>query len=280
MKDFFSKSGGLLLIVAFLLSVLVGASSIILQGSTDPIANVMGQIVAPFRNGVSTVAVWGEGIYDFVLRHNEMEEELEELKKFVVELEEIVREGEEALRENAQLRELLSLQGKRRDFVFESAKVTGRSFTGWESVITLDKGKNAGIEIGDCVVTEAGHLVGVISDMGDNWCYVATVVSTELSVGGIVARTGTAGILEGEFSLMSQGQLKLSYLTGDSQIVAGDQILTSGMGDMYPQGLTVGKILGVFDEPSGMSRYAVIVPDVELDSLIEVFVVKDFEIVE
>ncbi|MFI3252994.1 MAG: rod shape-determining protein MreC [Eubacteriales bacterium] len=280
MKDFFSKSGGLLLIVAFLLSVLVGASSIILQGSTDPIANAMGQVTAPFRNGVSTVAVWGEGIYDFVVRYNEMEEELAELKNFVAELEEIVREGEEALRENAQLRELLSLQGKRRDFVFESAKVSGRSFTGWESVLTLDKGKNAGVELGDCVITEAGHLVGVVQELGDNWCFVATVVSTDLSVGGIVSRTGTAGILEGEFSFMAQGQLKLSYLTGDSQIVPGDQVLTSGIGDIYPKGLTVGKILGVFDEPSGMSRYAVLVPDVELDSLIEVFIIKDFEIVE
>ncbi len=280
MKDFFSKSGGLLLIIAFLLSVLVGTSSIILQGSLDPITNTMGVLTTPFRQTISAVTVWGEGVYDFVFRYGEMEEELAQLKKHVVELEEIMREGEEALRENAQLRELLTLQGKRRDFLFESAKVTGRSFTGWESVITLDKGRSAGVELGDCVVTEAGHLVGIISELGENWCYVATVVSTEITIGGVVTRTGSAGILEGEFSLMSQGQLSLRYLTDDSQIVPGDQVLTSGMGDLYPQGLTVGKILGVFDEPSGMSRYAVVVPDVELDSLIEVFVIKDFEIIE
>ncbi len=280
MKDFFSKSGFLLLVIAFLLSILVGASSIILQGSVDPVTNAVNVLTTPFRNTVSAVAVFGEGVYDFVLRYDEMEEELARLQKLVVDLEEVVREGEEALRENAQLRELLSLQGKRRDFVFESAKVTARSFTGWESVITLDKGRNADVELGDCVITEAGHLVGVVSDLGDNWCHVITIVSTELSIGGVVSRTGSAGILEGEFSLMAQGQLRLGYLTDDSSIVAGDSVLTSGMGDQYPQGLTVGKILGIFDEPSGISRYGVVVPEVSLESLVEVFVIKDFEIIE
>ena len=46
----------------------------------------------------------------------------------------------EASRENEQLRELLDLQAKRRDFVFESAKVTARSSTNWDSTLTIGKG--------------------------------------------------------------------------------------------------------------------------------------------
>ena len=42
----------------------------------------------------------------------------------------------------------------------------------------------------------------------------------------------------------------------------------------------VGRVEGVFTDPSGMTRYAVIVPDVTLDQLVEVFVIKDFDIVE
>ena len=42
----------------------------------------------------------------------------------------------------------------------------------------------------------------------------------------------------------------------------------------------VGQIEGVFTEPSGKTRYAVVVPEVDLGSLIEVFVIKDFDIVE
>ncbi len=62
--------------------------------------------------------------------------------------------------------------------------------------------------------------------------------------------------------------------------MSGDEVRTSGRGDMFPSGLPVGQVEGVFTDPSGQTRYAVIVPAVKLDSLIEVFVIKDFEIVE
>ena len=49
---------------------------------------------------------------------------------------------------------------------------------------------------------------------------------------------------------------------------------------MFPSGLVVGTVEAVFTDPSGMNRYAVVEPDVDLDSLVEVFVIKSFDIVE
>ena len=109
---------------------------------------------------------------------------------------------------------------------------------------------------------------------------MSTVLNTDIEMGGIVTRTYSAGILEGSFDLMRQGRLKLSYLPEDAQLVSGDEVVTSGKGDVYPSGLVVGQVEGVFTDPSGMTRYAVVLPDVKLDSLVEVFVIKDFDIVE
>ena len=72
----------------------------------------------------------------------------------------------------------------------------------------------------------------------------------------------------------------ICYLPDGAQLVAGDEVLTSGKGDVYPSGLVVGQVEGVFSDASGMNRYAVVAPEVELDTLVEVFVVKDFDIVE
>ena len=72
----------------------------------------------------------------------------------------------------------------------------------------------------------------------------------------------------------------MNYLPEGAQLVSGDEVLTSGRGDMFPSGLPVGQVEEVFTDPSGQTRYAVVVPSVALDSLIEVFVIKDFEIVE
>ena len=65
-----------------------------------------------------------------------------------------------------------------------------------------------------------------------------------------------------------------------AQLVSGDEVVTSGMGDVYPSGLVVGRVEGVFTDPSGMTRYAVVIPDAALDQLVEVFVIKEFDIVE
>jgi len=279
-KDFFRQNGILLLVIAFLLSVLIGVLSYVMGGQADPLSNLVNAVAGPVRGGVAAAADWAEGVYSYVFHYGELEDELKQLRAQVGELEEKVRQGEEASRENEQLRKLLDFQTRRRELKTEPVKVTARSTDNWESTLTLGKGSSAGIEAGDCVITETGVLVGVVAETGINWSTVSTIINTDTEIGGIVTRTYSAGVLEGDFSLMNQGKLKLNYLPEGAQLVSGDEVLTSGRGDMFPSGLPVGRVEGVFTEPSGKTRYAVVVPSVALDSLIEVFVIKDFEIVE
>ena len=280
MKDFFRQNGILLLVIALLLSVLIGLSSALLKGNADPLSNVVNTVTAPVRGGITAVLDWAEGVYDYVFHYQELHDQLDDLQAQVAELEDQVRQGQEASRENEQLRELLKLQEKRRDFTFESARVSARSTDNWESTLTLSKGTSSGVEAGSCVITETGVLVGVVTEVGLNWSTVSTIINTDIQMGGIVTRTYSAGVLEGDFALMSQGKLKLSYLPEGAQLVSGDEVVTSGKGDVYPSGLVVGQVEGVFTDPSGMTRYAVVIPSVDLSSLIEVFIIKDFDVVE
>ena len=280
MKDFLRQNGILLLVIALLLSVLIGISSAFLGGQADPLSNMINVVVTPIRSGIASAADWMEGVYTYVFHYGELEAEITELRAQVAGLEEQVRQGEEASRENEQLRELLEFQSRRRELTTEPAKVTARSTSNWSSTLTLSKGSSAGIEAGDCVITSTGVLVGVVSEAGLNWSTVSTVINTDTQMGGIVMRTYSAGVLEGDFALMNQGKLKLNYLPEEAQLVSGDEVLTSGRGEIFPSGLPVGRVEGVFSDPSGKTRYAVVEPAVKLDSLIEVFVIKDFEIVE
>lgn len=280
MKKFFRQNGILLLVIALLLSILIGLTSALMGGNADPLSNVVNIVTAPVRGGIAAVLDWAEGVYAYVFRYGEIQDELDSLRAQVAELEEQVREGQEASRENEQLRELLNLQQRRQDFEFEAARVTGRSTDNWESTLTLSKGSSDGVQAGNCVITETGVLVGVVSKVGLNWSAVSTVISTDTEMGGIVSRTYSAGVLEGDFSLMQEGKLKLNYLPDSAQLVSGDEVLTSGRGEVYPAGLVVGQVEGVFTDPSGMTRYAVVVPDVDLEQLVEVFVIKSFDIVE
>ena len=280
MKNFLRQNGILLLVIALLLSVLIGIVSLVMGGSADPLSNLVNTVTTPVRGGIAAAADWVESVYAYVFRYGELEEELNALRTQVGELQEKVRQGEEAARENEQLRELLEFQTRRRELTTEPAKVTARSTSNWESTLTLSKGSSSDIEAGDCVITQTGALVGVVSEVGLNWSVVSTIINTDTEMGGIVTRTYSAGVLEGDFSLMNQNRLKLNYLPEGAQLVSGDEVLTSGRGEVFPAGLLVGRVEGVFTDPSGQTRYAVVEPDVALDNLIEVFVIKDFEIVE
>ena len=279
MKDFLRQNGVLLLLIALLLTVVLWLGSALL-GGTDPMTNAANTIATPFRSGISIVLGWVEGVTDYVLHYDELHQELNDLRVKVAELEGEVRQSAEAQRENEQLRELLKLQQKHSSFDFESARVTARSTSNWSSTLTLSRGSNAGLEVGDCVITETGVLVGILSEVGLNWSTVSTIINTDIELGGIVSRTYSAGILEGDFNLMTEGKLKLNYLPDSAQLVSGDEVLTSGKGSVYPSGLVVGYVDGMFTDPSGVTRYAIITPAVKLDSLIEVFVIRDFDIVE
>ncbi len=280
MKKFFQSSGGLGALIALLLAALTLVVSLFFTGS-DPISNAVGVIVSPFRAAGATVADWFERSFDRRYQVDHLEEEVERLRRELAAMEENAREGEQAIEENKNLRALLGLREKRRDLTdFESAYITAHALSNLESSFTISKGTQHGVEVNQCVIDAYGSLVGVVSDTGLNWATVTTLVDTNLDMGGMVARTDVAAILEGDFSLMAQGRLKLSYLPEGTELLAGDEVVTSGKGGVYPSGIVVGSVESVQNDPSGMTRYAVVVPKTDLNALKQVFVIKSFDIVE
>ena len=280
MKDFFRNNGPIILVIALLLAALTAVGSYALQGVPSPLGNVLGVVTTPVRDGISALAGWVEGVYNYSFRYDELQAENDRLKAEIAELEAAAREGEADSKENERLRELLELRPKNRSFDLESATVTARSSTNWSSTLTLSKGSDQGVAAGDCVVDSAWNLVGIIDTVGTNWSTMLTVVDANLEMGAFLSRTESIAILEGDFALMGEGKLKLTYLPENTELITGDLVLTSSMGGNYPSDLVVGSIESIHTDASGISRYAVIAPAADLDSLVQVFIIKDFDIVE
>ena len=280
MKDFFRNNGLLILIAAALLAALTAVGSYLFQGAPNPLENVLGVVTTPIRDGISALAGWAEGIYNYSFHYEELQAENERLRAELAQLQETARDAEAAVKENERLRELLGLREQRRELTFESATITSRSTSNWASTMTLSKGSDQGVAAGDCVVDAAGNLVGIIDEAGTNWSTMITVVDATLEMGALLSRTESIAILEGDFTLMAQGRLKLTYLPESTELLTGDLVLTSGLGGNYPSDLVVGSIESIHTDASGMSRYAVIAPSADLDSLVQVFIIKEFDIVE
>ena len=71
---------------------------------------------------------------------------------------------------------------------------------------------------------------------------------------------------------------RLDYLPADCQLLGGDLVVTSGLGGYYPPDLSIGTVEEVQLSDSGASSYAVLVPEADFDQLVEVFVIKSFDI--
>ena len=280
MNNFFRNNGILILIIAVLLALITAVVSIFMGGIANPLANVVGIVSTPVRNGINAVVSWAEDRYSAAFEQEQRDAELEELRQRVAELEKQLRQAEADREENERYKSLLGLRAGREEYDLESATVTARGNSNWSSTLTISKGSSLGVEVNDCVVDQYWNLVGIVSVVGLNWATVTTVVDSGTELGGQISRTGGTAILEGDFALMGEGKLKLSYLPESSELITNDLILTSGQGGVYPPGLPVGHIEEVRTDPSGMTQYAVIIPETDLDSLSQVFVIKSFEIVE
>lgn len=279
MKHFFHKNG--IWLLALLAAAAVGLCVLSTGGSrTDFLQNAAGVIASPFRAAGSAVSQWFGDLEDHFASVEELQKENEELKKDNAELRDALRQAQADSEENERLRELTGLRQQRRDLSFESARIIERSTSNWSRMLTLNKGSSLGVEQGDCVIDQLGSLVGVVTEVGLNWCSVTTILDTDSEIGALVYRTGEATVAQGELELMGQGKLKLSYLAGESSLINGDLIVTSGLGGYYPADLVIGSVEEIRTDDNGLTRYAVICPQTDIEALTQVFIITDFTIID
>ena len=279
MREFLEKYGLRLLIITTACAVLISVLSFV-SATSGFLQNAVGVLTYPFRSAVTAVATWVEDKQRYYKDYSDLIAENEALRERVAELERDARQAEADREENALLRELLELREQRRDLTFESAAVIDRESTNWTSALTLNRGTAHGVEKNDCVVSAEGDLVGVVSAVGYNWCTVLTVIDTDTELGARVFRTQEVAVAEGDLALMGEGRLKLSYLSADAQLLSGDVVTTSGLGGFYPGGLAIGTVESVRTGDDGLAQYAVLAPAARLGELSEVFIIKDFDIVD
>ncbi|NLL39748.1 MAG: rod shape-determining protein MreC [Clostridiales bacterium] len=280
MKDFFKTKGVKVAIILAAVLIIILLSSLAFGNGTNVFSNTLRIISSPFEQGLTYIASYLEDIYSYMYDFDRLKAENEELKTQIAEIEEIVRQSKVSNAENQRLRELLKLHNSRPDMVFEDAAIVSWNSSNWSSTFIINKGSNTGIELYDCVITETGYLVGQVIEVGSTTSVVRTIIDAETSIGAIVDRTGISGVAEGDFFLMHEGCLKLSYLPAGADLINGDTVLTSGKGEVFPQGLVIGKITSAHKEETGLNWYGIIEPSAELSSLTQVFVVTDFKFPE
>ena len=280
MKIYLKKYGVKLLIIVLVAAVILGVLMPSKDGQASSLENAAADVRNPFQKVAGALVSRVEELYGYMFSYDMLMQENENLRAQIADLEKQLRDNDLAAEENVRLRELLNLREKNTSFVFESAKVVSWNASNWASTFTISKGEESGLEVGDSVVTEYGVLVGTVIETGKNWATVETVVDIGTNIGVLVGAEEVSAMLLGDYTLMHQQYNKLSFVAETGQVITGDLVLTSGAGGQYPQGLILGTVSSVHTEAAGQIEYAVVKPFTDLNTLTQVFVIKDYQVVE
>lgn len=171
--------------------------------------------------------------------------------------------------ENRRLREQLDFRNHQsRDLI--ACHVAARSVNNWWQSIRLDKGSRSGVRPDQAVIVPEG-LVGRTSDVSAYSAEVLLLSDPACKISARVSRTGSFGIISG-YGTNSKGYplARMRFIHKDIPVKPGDEVVTSGLGGVFPKDLLIGYIEEVHMEETGLYQYADIIPKavVELSDVV------------
>jgi len=273
MKHYFSTRVRVVLVLALLLAAgltITGA----LTGKSLPDMVVQG-VLTPIRTGVSKLTDKAEQLYNYIYNYETLAAENAALKARIAELEENERYAADITRENERLRDILELKNNREDFVLVDGYIISRSSQEWSRTVTIDTGTNAGITAGMCAITANGEVVGLVSEVGTNFAVIRSVLDPSLEISATIAASGYNGMVQGETSTGGRELLRMDYLPSAAVIRNNDQVVTSGS-TLYPRNLILGYVVDADFDDTGIAKFAILKPAVDLGSLEQVFIVTAY----
>jgi len=188
-------------------------------------------------------------------------------------------EIEKLLQENAILKEKLITYNRltklleiRESFSFQliPAQVISREPGNWFNSIIIDKGSKDGVQKNMAIATYSG-LVGKVISADFHSSKVLLILDQRSAVGSMIQRSRDIGVLKGS----EKNYCYLEYLSRDADIKIGDLVITSGLGSIFPKGITIGKVIEIKKDNHALFQEVIINPEVDFTKLEEVFIVKN-----
>ena len=273
MRHLFSTKIRVVLILAILLSVGLAVVSN-LTGLGIPEMVVQG-VLTPIRTGVSRLTDQAEQLYSYMFRYEALAAENVALKEKLSQMEDDARLADSLSRENDRLRALLDLVDTHEDYELVDAYIIAWGSVDWGNTLTINRGSNAGIETGMCAITANGEVVGLVTETGTNYAVIRTILDSSLGISATIVSSGYNGMVQGNYSSGREDLLRMNYLPSNAVIRNNDQVVTSGS-TTYPRDLILGHVVDAGFDDTGIAKYALLKPAVDINTLEQVFILTAY----
>jgi rod shape-determining protein MreC len=156
----------------------------------------------------------------------------------------------------------------------EHARVASRDFSGWWQRIVVRKGKNFGIPVGAPVIFTGG-VVGRVTEVHTFTAVVELLTSQNVRLAGVVeGDTRPISFQGGNNPTFGppKGVVEFVPLDVTASVATPLRLVTSGLGGVFPPGLTIGEITRLDLSSDGLFKTGEVKLDERLGSVAEVTV--------
>ena len=261
------------LLILSIICILLMGLSLITDKVNGPLRAVANYTIVPMQNGINTVGVWMSDLTKNLETLKELQAENDALKAEISDLTMKMNLLQQDKEELERLRGLYKLDEYYSDYKTVGARVTSNDSGNWFQSFVIDKGKKDGIKVDMNVMAEDG-LVGIITEVGPNWARVRSIIDDTSNVSALILSTSDTCIVNGDLTLMQDGKIRFEQLpNNDTEIKAGEPVVTSHISNKYLQGILIGYINEVHEDANNLTRSGYIIPAVDFQHLHEVLVI-------
>lgn len=245
--------------------------------SFEPVRSALGYVVVPFQNGINQVGDWMTDQKNGFQNMKKLASENEKLKEQVDELTAknsmLIQNQEEVQR----LRELYALDQEYAEYEKIGAQVIGKDTGNWYNNFTINRGSKDGIEKDMNVIADGG-LVGIVTETGDHWSRVRSIIDDNSNVSASITSISQNCMVTGDLEMMDEGKIRFIQLTDkEDQVQEGDKVVTSSVSNKFLKGILIGYVSEVTDDSNKLTKNGTIIPVVDFNDLQEVLVIKELK---
>ena len=151
--------------------------------------------------------------------------------------------------------------------------VIGRSDSNYFSTLTINKGKEDGVE-DYMAVTISGALVGYTESTQAHKASVRTIIDSDASIAALIQSSRDQGTVRGTLGIDQTPMCRMYYLPEDNLPRPGDLVVTSGVGMSFPKGIPIGTVTESTRGMDANKQYIVLKPEVDFQHLEYVIVLR------
>ena len=241
-----------------------------------PIRTAVGYFLLPVQTGVNRV---GSAVYSNFKNQEKMRTALtdnESLREQVATLTMENTRLQSDSYELSRLRKLYELNQTYGQYRMTGARVIAKDTGNWFHVFRIDKGARDGIKP-DMNVVGDGGLIGIVTDVGDNYATVRSIIDDVSRVSAMAIQSNDTCIVSGNLQLYANGKLKISDITDTADIKDGDAIVTSTVSSKFLPGILIGYAGDLKTDPDRLTRSGTLVPVADFETIQEVLVILDLK---